>query len=209
MWVQAWKWGNFPGSGWSSGHGYEKVTYSRSTTGDQGTQVKEHLTKFGEIIRIQDELWAAAYRYKVYNGVRLAEINLKKHIPSHLSIEDNEAMILYYRQPSICYRFKEIGHQQIDCPRKKRLEPLAARWESTWADVVSKSIQEPNKHTQMRQANTTQGHRTESPTRLVDRPLWTKHCINLQGTQALPNATDDDTSMTGQQSMAPNFDQWI
>jgi len=40
--------------------------------------VKEYLTKYGEIIRIRDELWAAAYRYKVYNGVRIAEIKLEK-----------------------------------------------------------------------------------------------------------------------------------
>jgi len=73
--------------------------------------VKEHLTKFGEIIRIRDELWAAAYRYKVYNGVRIVEIKLKKHIPSHLSIAGNEAMISYDSQPPTCYLCNEIGHQ--------------------------------------------------------------------------------------------------
>ena len=57
----------------------------------------------------------------------------------------------------------------------------------------------------MRQANTTQGHRTESPTRLVDRPVGTEQCVHPQDTQALPTAMDDDTSMTGQQSMAPDY----
>jgi len=57
----------------------------------------------------------------------------------------------------------------------------------------------------MRQANTTQGHRTESPTRLVDKPLGTEQCVHPQDTKALPTCTDDDTSMTGQQSMAPDF----
>jgi len=114
-------------------------------------------------------------------------------------------MISYDSQPPTCYRCNEIGHQQIDCPRKKRLEPLAVRRESTWADVLSKSIQEPNTHTQMRQANTTQGHRTESPTRLVDRPVGTEQCVHPQDTQALPTATDVNTLMTGQQSMAPDY----
>ena len=57
----------------------------------------------------------------------------------------------------------------------------------------------------MRQANATQGHRTESPARLVDKPLGIEQCVHPQDTQALPTATDDDTSMTGQKSMASDF----
>ena len=72
--------------------------------------VKEHLTKYGEIIRIRDELWAPAYRYKVYNGVRIAEIKLKKHIPSHLSIAGTDAMISYDSHAPTCYSCNEIGH---------------------------------------------------------------------------------------------------
>jgi len=55
-------------------------------------EVQEH-TVNGETIRLRDEMWAAAYRYKVYNGVRIAEIKLKKHIPSHMSIAGNNDLI--------------------------------------------------------------------------------------------------------------------
>ena len=33
--------------------------------------IKECLSKYGEIKSIGDELWAAVYRYKVYNGIRI------------------------------------------------------------------------------------------------------------------------------------------
>jgi len=46
-------------------------------------------------MRIKDELRAAVYRYEVCNGVRIAEIKLQKHIPSHLTIAGNDAMISY------------------------------------------------------------------------------------------------------------------
>jgi len=75
-----------------AGMGMKKVRIAGLPPEIKEHTVKEHLTKFGEI-RIRDELWAAAFRYKVYNGVRIAEIKLKKHIPSHLSIAGNDAMI--------------------------------------------------------------------------------------------------------------------
>jgi len=39
--------------------------------------LKECLSKYGEIMSIRDELQAAAYRYKVYNGIWIVEIKLK------------------------------------------------------------------------------------------------------------------------------------
>jgi RNA recognition motif-containing protein len=39
--------------------------------------IKEYLSKYGHIVSIRDELLAAAYRYKVYNGIRIDEIKLK------------------------------------------------------------------------------------------------------------------------------------
>jgi len=39
---------------------------------------------------------------------------------------------------------------------------------------------------------TTQGHRTESPTRLVDKPLEIEQCVHPHDIKALPTYTDDD-----------------
>jgi len=57
--------------------------------------IKECLSKYSEIISIRDELWAAPYRYKAYNGNRIAEIKLKRHLPSHITIAGNDALISY------------------------------------------------------------------------------------------------------------------
>jgi len=85
--------------------------------------IKESLSKYGEIVNIRDEMWAAAYRYKVFNGIRIVEIKLKRHMPSHLTIADNDVLISYDGQPPTCCRCNEPGHQQVDCPRRKRLDP--------------------------------------------------------------------------------------
>ena len=39
--------------------------------------IKESLSKYGEIGHIRDEMWAALYRYKVFNGIKIVEIKLK------------------------------------------------------------------------------------------------------------------------------------
>jgi len=105
-------------------------------------------------MNIRDEMWAAVYRYKVYKGIWIVEIKLKRHLPSHLIIADNDALISYDGQPSTCYRCNETGHQQIDCPRKKGLDPLSSGQKSTWADIVSNVTQEPKHDAQTRQSNT-------------------------------------------------------
>jgi len=102
----------------------------------QPPEVKEHsikecLSKYGDIMSIKDELWAAVYRYKVYNGIRIVEIKLKRHFPSHLAIAGSAALISYEGQPQTCYRCNETGHQQIDCPRKKSLDPSSTERRTT------------------------------------------------------------------------------
>ena len=94
-------------------------------------------------------------------------------------------MISYDGQSPTCYCCNEIGHQQSECPRKKRLGNLIVGRESTWADIVSKVNQEPNQHMQMRQENTTQGNRAESPIRKGEQPLETEQYLHPQDKQFL------------------------
>ena len=37
-------------------------------------------------------------------------------------------------QPQTCYRYYEAGHQQIDCPRKKRFDSSSNERRTTWAE---------------------------------------------------------------------------
>jgi len=86
-------------------------------------EIKAHMSKYGDVRRIGDEMWAAAYRYKVYNGTRIVEMRLKQHVPSNMSITGNDALISYDGQPQTCYRRNETGHRRQACPRGKRLGP--------------------------------------------------------------------------------------
>jgi len=106
-----------------AGMGIKKIRIAGLPPEVKEHTLKECLATYGEIKSIRDELWAAAYRYKVYNGIQIAEIKLKRHMPSHISTVGNNALISYDGQPATCYRCNETGHMKIDCPRKKRLDP--------------------------------------------------------------------------------------
>jgi hypothetical protein len=89
--------------------------------------IKDSLAEYGEVMQIWEEMWAKSYRYKVYNGIRIVEIKLKKHIPSNLTISGNNAIVTYEGQPPTCYRCSETGHMQIDCPRRRQPYPTTNR----------------------------------------------------------------------------------
>ena len=101
------------------------------------------MSNYGEVKNVTDELWNSAYRYKVYNGVRIVEMRLKKHLPSHLNIPGNDALITYDGQRQTCYRCNEISHQSQECPRGKRFAAyIHMQSNQTWTDIVSSRIQE-------------------------------------------------------------------
>jgi len=96
---------------------------------------------YGQVQTIREEMWTQAYRYKLYNGVKIVEMKLKQHIPSHLAIAGNNTTITYDGQPTTCYRCNEIGHLQSECPRKYRqVQPLNTRQQWTWADRLANTL---------------------------------------------------------------------
>jgi hypothetical protein len=104
--------------------------------------IRDALTKYGEVKRITEEQWSRIYRYSVCNGIRLVEIALQKHIPSHMSIIGNRILISYERQPLTYYGCNEPGHQYFECPHKKNIENnRTVTDKNTWAHVVSKEHQ--------------------------------------------------------------------
>jgi len=73
--------------------------------------------------------------------VKIVEMKLKQHIPSHLAIAGNNTIITYDGQPTTCFRCKEIGHLQSECPRKYRqVQPLNTRHQWTWADRLANTL---------------------------------------------------------------------
>jgi len=56
-------------------------------------QITNVISTYGDVKKIHDEVWSHAYRFKVKTGVRLVDIGLKKHIPSHIKIDGHRALI--------------------------------------------------------------------------------------------------------------------
>jgi hypothetical protein len=99
--------------------------------------IRQYMSKYVTVIGVQDEKWSHNYRYHVGNGVRLVNIELQTHVPSHLHIEGNRALVTYAGQPTKCYICNETTHMANECPTRKspRTHRLRA-YKNTWANVV-------------------------------------------------------------------------
>ena len=73
--------------------------------------------QYGDIIniRVRDEMWAAAYRYKVHKGVRIVEIKFKPIMPSNLNIVCTNVMIILTRnhRPAIGAMNRDIKKSTV------------------------------------------------------------------------------------------------
>ena len=138
--ISTWQWRDLKGIYWNCGNGTKKIRIASLPPEVKENEIRDCMSRFGEVKSIRDEIWTSAYRYKVYNGIRIVEMKLKQHLPS---IAGNDAIISYDGQPPTCYRCNETGHEQLECPRRKRLglnnitQPTP-----TWADIVSNKTQE-------------------------------------------------------------------
>jgi hypothetical protein len=103
--------------------------------------IRQHLRKYGQIATIKEEKWANTYRYNVANGVRIVQIDLQTHIPSHIYIEGYRALISYIGQPSTCYICGGTNHIAQECPARKHTRTENTRTASnTWANIVEKGL---------------------------------------------------------------------
>ena len=126
-----------------AGLGIKKFRIANLPPETKEHDIKASLSKYGEVRSIREETWASVYRYKVYNGILNAEMRLKMHLPSHMTIAGNDALLSYDGQPPTCYKCNQTGHQRQDCPRGRRILPHNITQESnTWADIVSNTTQE-------------------------------------------------------------------
>jgi N-dimethylarginine dimethylaminohydrolase len=69
-----------------TGLGYRSVRVAGLPPEVKDTVLSSTMMKYGDVQTITDGQWARYYRYYVSNGVRLVQINLKKHIPSQIYI---------------------------------------------------------------------------------------------------------------------------
>jgi hypothetical protein len=57
------------------------------------------MSKYGDVKDITEEQWSQKYRYSVSNGIRIVELQLKQHIPSHMLTAGQRVLITYEGQP--------------------------------------------------------------------------------------------------------------
>lgn len=82
--------------------------------------VGEFMLKFGEVISIRDETWMH-YFPGISNGVRVLRMNLLRHIPSYVTIDNEITMVSYLNQPKSCRQCHKPIH-----PGKKCVESNSA-----------------------------------------------------------------------------------
>jgi hypothetical protein len=82
-----------------AGMGYKKVRIAKFPP--ERNMTSGSISKYGEVKIIRDEMWASRYRYKVSNGVKVVDMRLKQHLPSHLLIAGNDALLSYDGQPNM------------------------------------------------------------------------------------------------------------
>lgn len=84
------------------------------------TEIKNSISKFGQVLSIEDEYWSTNYtphakKYK--NGNRVVKCNLNSHLPSFLYINGFRAMIQYDGQPKTCSYCGSNEHLIAQCTK--------------------------------------------------------------------------------------------
>lgn len=77
--------------------------------------ITDHMLKYGEVISIRNEKWKH-YFPGISNGVRVLRMNLLRHIPSFITIENHETMVSYDEQPKTCRQCGHSSHPGNGCP---------------------------------------------------------------------------------------------
>jgi hypothetical protein len=121
-----------------AGMGLKKVRIANLPPEVPDRTVRDTLAQYEEERVITEEQWPKACIYWVSNGVRIVEMSLRKHLPSHMNIAGNRVLVAYEGQPSTCNGCGETGQQYHDCPQRK---PKPSNDEvpsnTTWADIFT------------------------------------------------------------------------
>jgi hypothetical protein len=106
----------------------------------QDNVIRNALGTYGDITEIKEELWTPRYRYKLSNGKRLVNMDLKRYIPSHVQVADHSVPISYDGQPATCYRCNATGHRYVHCPSRQRAtQRIDTMRTDTWAAIAART----------------------------------------------------------------------
>lgn len=101
-----------------AGMGTKRIRIANLPPEEHDSVIQSALAKYAEVKDIKEESWSRAYRDPVSNGIRIAVVALKHHIPS-MSLVGNRVLI-YEGQPLAYYGYNESGHQYQACPHRRK-----------------------------------------------------------------------------------------
>jgi hypothetical protein len=174
-----------------AGMGIRKVRKANLPPEVPDRTIRDNLAKYGEVKDIIEELWTKAYRYKVSNGIRIVEMNLKLHLPSYMIMAGHWVLVSYDGQPSTCYACNESGHQYQDCPnRKLTVPPEKIPSNSTWADVVMQNTRNTRPAMLQRATETLLDTSPEGTQTTVNMPPVMEQTTQSRCAQGQPNIAE-------------------
>ena len=102
--------------------------------------ITSYLSKYGKVINITDDHWSGSYAYKVKNGIRIVKIELVKHVPSYIIIENIKALTLYEGQPKTCSNCHSSEHFRADCRSQSLYQYNSANFPERRPNLYAKTI---------------------------------------------------------------------
>lgn len=76
--------------------------------------VAEHMKQYGRVKSVVRELWKK-YFPGTPNGVRVVRIELDKHVPSYIQIQNQMTSVSYQNQPTTCRSCSQRSHPNMKC----------------------------------------------------------------------------------------------
>ncbi len=85
----------------------------------ENSKVAAVLGQYGKVIgSVVDEKFDEKHVFKVRNGIRRARVEIGKHIPSYILVENAKCLVMYAGQPATCMICNERNHIRKNCPQK-------------------------------------------------------------------------------------------
>ena len=164
--------------------------------------MRNGLVKYGEVKEITHEIWSTAYRYPVANGVRVAQIMLKTHIPSNLMIA-GQRVLIYEGQPLTCYGCGQTNHLYSACPNRRQQGGRGRNTnDRSWADIAageqSKADLDPAIDSNKREIDTNQDGTGTNPAQQGGN-LGPLQVHNMMGDNMEDRAETEQHTVTSQQ----------
>ncbi|KXJ82385.1 hypothetical protein RP20_CCG013796 [Aedes albopictus] len=82
--------------------------------GIPNTEIAEHMEQYGKVKSVARELWRKFFP-GIPNGVRVVRIELKKHVPSFIRIQNQLTSVTYRSQVPTCRQCEKKAHPNQKC----------------------------------------------------------------------------------------------